>query len=311
MQKLVLSCFAVLSLAAALSGCKDEGPLKVVPDRQGGRGESCLVTNDCKSGLLCVADRCIDEDFALEASAKVCVQAECLDQKDCCPPPSRSEVEQCNLLEQACAADPLSFECNQFDALCAPCTATCKDHTCTLAEAPGGDCTTDAECGFLPFCVSGSCVECKQAADCTGSEAFCVQNSCVDCAKDADCGSGYICESNSCQLACTKDEQCGAMSACAAGRCEPRNCADNRECVAFLGRPDAVCAGSGECSIPCDNDGGCAGLGGLFSCVEGFCAYAGCESNAECAALSDDLPGGALMLCLTQEQADKVGFGGF
>jgi hypothetical protein len=309
MRKLVLSFLALVSLAAA-AGCKEEGPLKVVPDRQGGRGESCLITNDCAGGLLCIANRCIDKDFALEATDKVCVAAECTDTKDCCPPPSRDTVAQCNLWEQDCAADPLSFSCDNFDQYCGPCEQTCKDHTCVGTGPTGNECQTEVDC-FGQFCVQNQCVECRNAADCTSTTSpFCVEGSCVACNKDADCGTGYVCESNSCIVGCTKDEQCGALAACAAGRCEARGCKDNRECVASIGRSDAVCAESGDCSIPCDNDGGCASLGGLFSCVEGFCKYAGCESNAECAAVSDDLPGGLLMLCLSQEEADKVGFAG-
>jgi hypothetical protein len=309
MRKLVLSFVALLPLLAASSACKEEGPLKVVPERQGGRGESCLITNDCEKGLLCIASRCVDKDFALEATDKVCVAAECLDSKDCCPPPPPALVEQCNLWEQQCAADPLSFSCDSFAAQCGPCTATCKDHTCSVAPPAGDECQMDIDCFGFPFCVQGECVECKSAADCAGTgDDFCVEGSCVACTKDADCGTGYVCESNSCLLGCTKDEQCGALAACTSGRCEARGCKDNRECVASLGRPDAVCAESGECSIPCDNDGGCVSLGGLYSCNDGFCKYSGCESNAECAAALDDLPGGNLILCLSQEEADKVGF---
>ena len=60
-RRLVLASFAIMALTSA---CKPE-TIKTAPERRGARGEGCLVTNDCKSGLLCIADRCIDEDFAL------------------------------------------------------------------------------------------------------------------------------------------------------------------------------------------------------------------------------------------------------
>jgi hypothetical protein len=289
MRKFAVSFFVLLALAMASSACKEQ-TIKTVPERQGARGESCLITNDCKSGLLCIAGRCIDQDFALEATAKVCVRAQCIDTSDCCRPPSKSEREQCDLLKQECDLDPLSFACDSYAGLCGPCTSTCENHSCVSTEATVGECTTSAECRTGELCIDGDCVE---------------------CGKDSECGEGYICESNSCQLACIRDEQCGAMAACNAGRCEARGCQSDRACVAFIGRPDAVCAESGECSIPCDNDGGCASLGGLFSCVGGYCEYAGCETNAECAAADEDFGRTRLSLCLDRAEADKVTFGGF
>ena len=275
MRKLLVSCFAFIALSNA-AGCGEDGPLKVVPDRQGGRGEGCLVTNDCKSGLLCIEGSCVSEDFALEATTKVCSPAECIDAKDCCD----SE----------------------------PCTYDCEDHVCVSTEVIDPDqCTIDEDCAFFGgmYCVSGACVACKQTSDCiTGS--VCVQGACAECGKDADCGAGNICELGSCEKGCVRDEACGAMQACKSGRCEARNCLSDRECVAAQNRPDAVCAESGECAIPCDSNGGCISMGGLYSCVEGYCKYAGCETNAECSAAQEDQAEGLMWLCLSQEEAAKI-----
>src|SRR5262245_47997373 len=72
------------------------------PDRRGGRGESCLVTNDCKEPLLCLGGRCLDEKLSFEPTGKVCAAGQCLANADCCPPLSLPEQEYCKTLEAEC-----------------------------------------------------------------------------------------------------------------------------------------------------------------------------------------------------------------
>lgn len=280
---------SIVAISALASGCKDEGTTKFVPERQGSRGESCLITNDCKSGLLCIANTCISDDFALEASAKVCVAAQCIDASDCCKK-SPSLVTSCNNWQQQCASNPNSFACQSFEENCATCTSTCVDHTCVSTEVQEPQCLADA--------------------DCFGTRSKCVSGECVACAGDAECGTGNVCTNGQCVAGCLRDEACGALSKCNMGRCEDRGCVDNRECVAFMERPDAICATSGKCSVPCEDNAGCASLGGLYSCSEGSCVYAGCLTNAECAAAASGSSSNVLRLCLEKAEADKVKFGG-
>ena len=61
-------------------------------------------------GLLCIANTCISDDFALEPSSKVCVAAQCIDKSDCCKK-SAAEVQQCKTYQEECTADPGGFYC--------------------------------------------------------------------------------------------------------------------------------------------------------------------------------------------------------
>ena len=287
--RFALALFVLMTLATA---CKDSNEVqKFVPERQGSRGEACLITNDCKSGLLCIADTCISDDFAVEASSKVCVAAQCIDASDCCRK-TASQIQNCTFLQDECSQNPDSFACQQYQEDCAAeCTLDCVDHSCKSKTAPTPECTVDDDCfSSLDKCINGQCARCVADADCGGN--------------------GLICQSGSCLLGCARDEACGALSKCNAGRCEDRSCQSDRECVAFMDRPDAVCnMMSGQCSIPCDDNAGCASLGGLYACTNGACVYAGCESNAECAAGANG-NGSGFQLCLEKAEADKVTFGG-
>jgi len=294
MRKLVFASFTIMAL---LTACKEDKTLKTVPERQGAKGESCLITNDCKSGLVCVGNRCIDEEFGLKASTKTCVYAQCLDTKDCCPAKSKGELANCDNLKSSCDDEKASGDdfgaCDFYEEQCGKCKATCTNHTCVTppsTDPPADECTDDSMCA--------------------ANGEVCVEGQCVGCGKDADCGTGFICEESFCQRGCIRNEACGALAACKAGRCEARGCENDRECVAFLGGPDAVCGKSGECTIPCDGDVGCTRLGGLYSCVDGYCQDSGCESNSECAAKEGTRPGDPLVLCLDKAEADKVMFGG-
>jgi hypothetical protein len=277
----------VVAITALASGCKDEGTTKFVPERQGSRGESCLITNDCKSGLLCIANTCIADDFALEPTSKVCVLAQCVDASDCCRQ-SPSLIASCKNWEMQCANNPNSFSCNTFAQNCGACTSTCTDHSCVSTEVTEPECLADIDCPSSQKCVAGEC---------------------SNCGTDAECGMGNVCTRGQCVAGCLRDEACGALAKCNVGRCEDRGCVSNRECVAFMERPDAVCGMDGKCSIPCEDNAGCASLGGLYSCKAGSCTYVGCDSSAECAAAADGA-GAGLRLCLEQAEADKVKFGG-
>jgi hypothetical protein len=268
----------------ALSGCKtDNAVQKNAPEFRGTRGESCLVTNDCKKGLLCVAQTCVAEDVPLAATSKTCISAQCIDDKDCCPPQTKSEAAACTQLKDNCSQGS-TFACDQFDATCGACTAKCTDHECVTTATPGTECQANADCfSEVDICVSGRCVE---------------------CAKDTDCPTGNVCELSRCVAGCTRNEQCGAMSNCTKGRCEKRGCVSDYECAAFLGVGDAVCKDE-KCTVSCSTDGQCAalGAGGLSVCEKQHCVYVGCKENADCAALlAGDNPGnignGNLALCV-------------
>jgi hypothetical protein len=67
----------------AVVGCSSD-PTKVQPAKAGVRGESCLASNDCKSGLVCLHNVCSANDFAITVEAKTCFQVDCEKSADCC-----------------------------------------------------------------------------------------------------------------------------------------------------------------------------------------------------------------------------------
>ncbi len=294
-----LSLLLALVLCGA-SACKPEAQA-TYPERRGGRGESCVVTNDCKSPLLCLGGRCLDGESALTASSKVCAVGECISASDCCKPRSKAQLERCDELEQECASlGTDSFACESFAQTCGPCTATCQDHLCVVESSSESECASNDEC-FGGLCAAGRCVECT---------------------KDSECGeSGFVCEQGTCFLGCRRTEECGALEACNKGRCEKRACEGDRECIVMLNAREAACQ-AGECVISCEGDeqcvarlgglGGLLGLGGsaLSVCIDGACRSPGCETNAECQSRVDTL-GDELALCLSPEEADKVRAGRF
>jgi Cys-rich repeat protein len=273
-----------LTIAALFAvGCSPEAQA-TFPDRRGGRGEPCLVTNDCKEPLLCLGGRCLDEHLAFEPTGKVCAAAQCLTSADCCPPLSRPDLEVCKELQADCQSYPSS--CATYERIC-KCKASCKANLC-VASTPGS--------------------ECKANADCFGGEA-CRKGVCVECTKDAECGSGHVCEATRCVLGCTHHEQCGALEKCDKLRCVDRGCKHDRECVLVLGERDAKCGEDGECGLPCKNDAACAyfgGYAGVAGCQGGFCKMLGCAENSDCQSDAQPFGEATVSLCVSRDEAERL-----
>jgi hypothetical protein len=109
----------------------------------------------------------------------------------------------------------------------------------------------------------------------------------VTCALDEDCPVvGQRCANNTCVGACETNTQCPVFSSCEDGACVPTGCLDDRECVAALNNPRAVCVET-ECQTPCDRDADCIAspVSQVFSfaaCVDGLCEDLGCKTDEEC-----------------------------
>jgi hypothetical protein len=278
-------------LGLALLACNPAAK-PMYPERRGGRGEACVITNDCKEPLLCIGQRCLDEQLSFKPTSKVCVTAQCIETSDCCPPLSKPQQTTCATLKKQCDQSARSdlglYQCSQYQSQCV-CEKTCTDHACVAK--------TNSHCATSLDCAGGTCLN----------------GHCGECSKDTDCGKDYICESNQCQLGCLHDEACGSLSSCKAGRCEARGCESNRECALALELRDAVCQ-KGVCGMPCKNDAECGRPNGeLNTCSDGICKFVGCDTDAECAAFSvysyPSYPSSSTRpyhLCLSQSEANKV-----
>jgi len=282
-----LSSIALVVGLTVGSGCKPEAQASF-PDRRGGRGESCLVTNDCKEPLLCLSGRCLDESLSFEPTGKACATAQCLSKTDCCPPLSKPRQASCDKREKECKADPTSFECRSYEYDC-KCKASCEDHLCKY-ESPLSS-------------------ECEKSSECSSDGALrCVRGSCVQCTKDSECGTGYLCDRGRCEVGCSHDEECGELEACEKLRCVDRGCKSDRECAIALGVRDGVCL-KGECGVPCKSDAACGSLWGsvgVSACVDGLCKWLGCASNTDCQADRVQTRGDGIAVCVPATEADDL-----
>jgi hypothetical protein len=243
-------------------------PAACGPSATSGRGQSCANSGDCKDGLLCVQQMCVQNDYPVAATAKECVVVECANDEDCCD--AGSFPDACPDYQAACEADSTALECDYYDNFCV-CDQICDTTSSQCKEKPF-ECATDDECGFGGTCdtTTKKCVECTTDDDCNGDEA-CVAGTCIS--------------------GCTDAEDCGLFETCNATTklCEYTGCktgdgADERECILALGRSDAKCdaeAASGKpgCVVPCEENAECETN---EVCTDGKCQFLGCSTDDEC-----------------------------
>lgn len=154
---------------------------------------------------------------------------------------------------------------------------------------PPASCEADADCGsrWGWACRSGHCeyVGCESDAQCP-ADSSCVRTSwvgrCVqrcrvtrpDCAVIAGGEGPTVCRDGLCLSdGCPSAEWCRDFAGGGRWRCEP-----NPE---GLVSPDLP-----VCRAICERDGDC--LGGLFACIDGYCASSPCRSDDECRARLGD-----------------------
>jgi hypothetical protein len=166
--------------------------------------------------------------------------------------------------------------------------------TALVDPGSGGECASDADCGFtakcnpgtLGKCLAGQCVstdDCGGGACPKGIPGQCVAQT---CASGSDCDS-RICVNGTC--GCTQDSQC-AGGDCQGGSCVglPPSCGWDWQC-GDLG----VCSGAtlGTCQMSnCTSDSDCNN-GAL--CMLGQCQ--GCNNESNCA--SGSCSGGTPSMC--------------
>lgn len=244
--------------------------------RRGVAGDSCTATNDCESGLSCVAQVCIGQDAgeALKAEGEACdARRNCANGLGCI-------AGTCQI-----ASAGMSGGSNRYSG---------KGESCTAKN----DCEPDLAC-LMGICRSQSVgldreakscyrVECESKEDCC--QAFVPNPNCptyeMNCAMDP-----IFCNTYRSLCQCTQDcvdEQCVTAAP---------GCKTSAECTSAQ---TPFCL-EGKCS-QCDKDSACAGTGAkcakgvcvaackqdencplLYSCVDGVCTETGCKSDRECA----------------------------
>lgn len=258
---LTLAYIAILHAVACAAGCASD-------PRLGTTGESCRSRSDCARGLACVRNTCIPGGLGVTATGRECYRVECGEDADCCADfvPSAN----CDVYEANCDSNPTL--CLAYYSLCV-CNESCVSDQC-FDDGPG--CTVDDHCssGSRPYCQAGSCVACREHADCGDGQERCVEGAC--------------------ETGCVTDDQCPLLHACDAGACVERGCDTDRECILLLADGRATCS-DGECTITCQSDWECD-ESAREVCHQGACVFAGCESDAEC----------RIVLEIENEQSDSV-----
>lgn len=253
---------ALGGLGGLAAGCEEEQ--KTAPARRGVKGESCLARNDCQSGLMCVSNMCVIDEFPIRHEAKVCDIVECQAPADCV-----RIAGTCSEHQEACT-NGVQAACDAFDRWC---TFACEDARCVW------QCKEDDHCGGLR-CVEGDCVECRN---------------------DADCEDGERCQEGDCVEPCQNDGDCPIFHACGGdGRCVESGCSSDRECVAATRRVEARCEEE-KCIVPCVSDSECDDPNDFdfMACDDGVCRYVGCSTDTECRAAVawGGLPDGVSVVC--------------
>lgn len=248
MRSLLNACMVCLVVLAF--GCNSE---EAEPAR-GELGESCQARNDCEEGLACVRGACLPRSVGLKPTGKECYRVQCKSAEECCA--DFVAHSDCDQFKAACDAEP--DDCLPFNRYC-KCQRACEDDLCVqLAPA----CITEDHCmgGFLPYCASGRCVQCRTDTDCGTDGASCVDGACAPgCGADADCPMLHSCQ-----------EQ----------RCVETGCSSNRECAFLLNDHRAVCDQK-ECRIGCSSSLECS-QERFEVCEGGQCVFVGCASDLEC-----------------------------
>jgi hypothetical protein len=198
----------------------------------------CLSSCDSSSGgPISPNDTAMPNDAAMPTDAggisppPWCQQVECVSDADCCANVPR------------------------------PCTAAaCIGYKCSYGCDDESDCPSR-----LPFCISGTCVECSMEGDCIGSRVQCLENRCV--------------------MRCSATEPCAGGLGCVEDVCVARACDSDQACAAGAANQAAFCGPDRMCSAPCSSDMDCSGFAPLLknaTCVNGNCHEPGCATDEQC-----------------------------
>ena len=234
----------------------DDVEVMVEGPRKGTRGESCVVSNDCEVGMGCFSMTCGERSLLIPTVEMECHRVECVEEDDCCKDFVAEDPVLCADLQTGCETGARA-DCNLFASLC-ECNLVCEDSACVASVS----CTNDLDCGGSGVlrCFAGRCAQCGGDSDCTGQAA---------------CVGGF------CRGGCERNEQCPLLSECRRHQCEHVGCRSDRDCLFVTGSPRSRCV-ERQCRTPCETDRACASA--FDACVDGLCAFVGCEHDYECRA---------------------------
>jgi hypothetical protein len=201
------------------------------------------------------------------------------------------------------------------------CCKTACAGACQVCDASGdGTCTTVVDgtgCGSGNICCNGSCQECCDRDDCSGTKPVCVSGACASCSADPDgCPDGACCNASSgacveaCPAnapicagtnictACSQQNPCPGGKICCNGECFAGICCEDGDCTAAVA-PDCF-----DHSCTCDGGAACAGDPEL--CCDGECvdtdtsqSHCGRCANA-CTGATPICAGGVCVACSDQ-----------
>jgi hypothetical protein len=230
MKKLALF-FALLAICGFVLGAcsSDDG-------NGGGNAKQCIEA--CSAAADCVQTGTTEEDWKCQSSR--CVFDMCSTDTDCtalfsgwtteCTDGGNECTQGYACISVGggglCAFEPIpgTVECTtmQMEEIQMPAidgsgdVAVCgnTDYSCegNLCVAPG--CADDTECAApYPYCVSGTCVQCKADADCTAGMTKCTSFGMCGCADDTECtGAMTKCTSVG-MCGCVDDTECAQATA--------------------------------------------------------------------------------------------------
>ncbi len=278
-----------------------EGGDGTEPVRRGERGSSCnstadcadeltcIVTDDCPTGVACANKTCQPSNFNLTGTGKSCHIIDCATKKDCCGEMPQQAPAKCANRDSICTKPNLtgcttgltcvlgSTTCGEgtctgrcnYDGKACQVTADCDPNTCDavthLCSLTSADCTTTActtvanTCTLTPTCVCTN-------PDYDPTDPICTDPDCEDIC-------GFTCKEERCVVddSCLADAECPVTTPyCVASACV--ECKSDTDCE------DEKCI-KGHCGPKCKADTQCA----VFeACQNGECVHVGCRSDREC-----------------------------
>jgi hypothetical protein len=276
-------------LALALVACKDE-------PRRGVAGDTCSRTDDCSTGLACVAEVCVAKAGGEEDAGR----SDADGGTSMSPLPSGASCSA----RRDCAA---GLTC--VDNVCGSTGMGTEVPTSTRGGGRGETCQAKNDCAGELMCVMQVCrdvevnlerlpkscyrIECTTKEDCC--QSFVPNPNCetyrMNCETDpifcntyrSLCECTQECEEELCVAAspgCVNDAECTSSQTpfCVASKC--RQCNDNSACTGA----GTQCV-EGVCIAACTRDENCPAL---HRCEKGACIESGCQTDRECVFLIKD-----------------------
>jgi hypothetical protein len=283
--------------APAAAGTPQGGvPEAAPPARTGALGESCAISSDCGTGLVCVPSAsgvggvCDLSSYGLTPTGKTC-SGECAKGADCCELPLSTTigtvaVKTCQDVlalvlagntTQCASAVPdsnVGVGCFVYATYCSTCATgniwSCNagqcvySGTCQNSGVELGGCPSETRTGrpLSPFCdtTAGKCQLSPRGICNTSTD--CDQKGTTDGAgtcRGGDC----TCYQGGCYFSCASTLDCGQGTSCniAMKLClQGGTCSSDAQCASQLGVVNAKCAG-GSCKVSCTSDRECSSSG--------------------------------------------------